>query len=167
MQANTVLSALEKSLSNVSSKGAAGQRAFAPVQFIKELERLGPKLEIIFKNNPSALRTLRMIEQSANDIVVSGQTMPKGSAPMVGAVLDMLSAFKSLPLIRHGIASVQTGSALRSSAQKSKRAVSKTTLMNESFQRAYPEIASLLGKTAIASTSGQEQELNQKLKEQL
>tara|TARA_R110000744_G_C19357248_1_gene561006 strand:+ start:828 stop:3164 length:2337 start_codon:yes stop_codon:yes gene_type:complete len=167
LQANTVLSALEKSLSNVSSKGAAGQRAFAPVQFIKELERLGPKLEIIFKNNPSALRTLRMIEQSANDIVVSGQTMPKGSAPMVGAVLDMLSAFKSLPLIRHGIASVQTGSALRSSAQKSKRAVSKTTLMNESFQRAYPEIASLLGKTAIASTSGQEQELNQKLKEQL
>jgi hypothetical protein len=161
LQANTVLSALEKSLSNISSKGAAGERAFAPVQFIKELERLGPKLEIIFKNNPSALRTLRMIEQSANDIVVSGQTMPKGSSPMVNAVLDMLSAFKSLPLIRHSIASVQTGSALRSAPQRSSRAVSKATLRNEAFQRTfqttYPEIASLLGKTAIASTSGQNQ----------
>jgi hypothetical protein len=66
---------------------------------------------------------------------------------------------------------VQTGSALRSSAQKSKRAVSKATLRNEALQRTfqttYPEITSLLSKTAIASTPGQEQELNQKLKEQL
>ncbi len=149
LQATTVMQALDAALKAPSRK-TDGIQTMSGGQFAKALEAIGDeKLAIIFKDNPSALRRLKGLQQIALDMQPTAGAVPKGSAPVI---LDMLATIgggqAAGEVMRVGRVLAKAGSDDRavSAALKGNPEVIETTRM---ITRLYPSLATALGLGVI------------------
>ncbi|PHS61791.1 MAG: hypothetical protein COB09_17135 [Thalassobium sp.] len=144
LQSSVVFHALEDAISAVSNK-SGGVQQFSPAAFNRSLNKFGDKLDIIFAGNKTALKQLRDLQRSAADVVTPASTKPKGSAPAVSAILDILGPFGRLPVVRPVIDAVGQARGVSGALKVSPQ--NRPAI--EYIQRDFPALASVLAITLV------------------
>lgn len=150
MQASVVMNALEAALKSPSRK-TSGIETIGGNQFAKSLSNFGDdKLELLFKNDKTALNRLRNLKQTALDINPAGDAVPKGSAPVI---LDMMRRAGRMP----GLAAVVDAVEFVVKAGADDRAVRRAMNAKPEFKQAltalekdFPTIAASIGIAVAA-----------------
>lgn len=154
MKGRAVLDLVDSAFSS-QSRQIAGQRIFGAGSFSRQYEKLLPKLEKLFAEDPKALKRLKNVYERAQDIIPPGGALPKGSA---GFFIDTLyklgeyTAATKVPFTREifeMMKKVGTGATTRQTAKKALDANPRMLETAQLISRDYPQIAATLGIAAI------------------
>ena len=149
LQSNVVLDTLNAAL-RAPSRKTSGIETFGGNQFAKALDKFGDdKLELLFKTDKQALKTLRDLKQTGLDISPTAAAIPRGSAPVI---LDIMRRVGRAP----GVASVIDVATFVAKAGADDRAVRRAfkanpekAMLAKVVSRDFPNLAERLGIIVI------------------
>jgi hypothetical protein len=171
LQSSVVMDLMNSALKRTSGKLEGGVRDWSGTNFINRLNNIGDeKMQVIFKNNPKALKTINKIRE-AGELKIPFDQIAQAS----GTADDMLNALKSNPDMNRlftamgGIQGWMAAQALDSAAgqmkkraqqRRLKKALKASPVLKQNFQQfknQYPELATALFLGSV-STVGTEKD---------
>jgi len=162
LQAATILD-LVNSAFNAQTRKIDGVRTFGGTAFNKRLEQIGDeKLNILFKNQPAALRKLKTIGKAAEDLTPPSGAVPKGSASVILDSLNRLGILGITGKVPGGALFAET---LRTISEKSQNRKSLERALNAKpaqkkmasfIANDFPGLASPLGIAFLSTQQANE-----------
>ncbi len=158
MQGRAVLDLLDSAFS-AQSRQISGQRVFGATPYSKQFEKLEPKLDKLFADNPADLARLKQVYSISQDIIPPSGAVPKGSA---GYFIDALnkagvySVATKVPFARELFEIAQGAGVSAAKRRQAEAAIDAKPGVRElakMIDRDYPQIAATLGIAGIANTS--------------
>lgn len=148
LQASVVSDALEAALKAPSRK-TSGVETVGGNQFAKALDRFGDdKLDLLFKNNPQALKALRDLKQTGLDISPTAGAVPKGSG---STILNILNTVGGIPGLGKATDIAKLLGSAGQDARATRRALENPRTQDaiRAWSRAFPAISRNLGLLTI------------------
>lgn len=159
LQSNTVLRLMDKAFKN-AGKLTGGQTPFNVTAFTNELRSIGEKkLDVIFKNNKAALKSLKEFETIGNLMRTPSSAVQKGGHPdMVNAIIraSRLSAGLGGDIIGMAAAQLAGKQYTAMNNRAIRKSIIEMTDLNEAeaikfMTKTYPELAAVLGLTVLGT----------------
>lgn len=150
LQASMMLDLIDSAF-NASTRKVGGTRTFGGAALQKRFKDLESKIDIVFRNNPGALRRIKRMNELAADLTPPSGAVPKGSAGFLQDVFNGLGLYSLSAKIPGAGLLVQYISEL---GEKSRNAKTLNRALNAKpelkrtaslIQSDYPSLAAALG----------------------
>ena len=159
---------------NAPSRTINGERVIGGTAFQRSMDKFGDEnLELLFQDNPQALKKLRDVRKMVDNITPPAGAIPKGSASTQLDILNFLSRqmmgskIPGLNIVLEGAAGLAQKSAKRKAAMEAGKAVPKWTQRELSrakqIAETMPNLAAALGIAAIVDENNTEEKDNEPL----
>ena len=158
MQSHVMLDLMNAATKGASRKLTDGVREWSGANFIKRLEQLGDdKLQVVFKNNPSALKQIYKL-RDAGDLKTQFSQVARasgtgddifnrlGSTPVVGRLFSTVGGVKGW-MAAQAIEGAQGAAKKRGMKKKLRKALDTSPVLRQNlsqFKNQFPELAASL-----------------------
>lgn len=151
LQSSTLLDLIEAGFGTESRK-ISGIKTFNPTAFKRRLKNIGrSKIEKIFKNESTTLKSLKNIDKIATELIPPAGTVPKGTSSNLLDVLNALGVigiFSKVPgasLAAEGLKRVGKAAKQGLDVKQAINAEPEVQKLIPVFERQFPSIATALG----------------------
>lgn len=165
LQATVILDAMEQAFRAGSNREAGKIQAVYSnfYQQIKKLDDSG-KLDVFFKDNPAALRRLRMFQDAALDLSTNANATPKGSAAanmdMFYSLFSAIGSSRLAQMMRNASnVTLNAGADVRR-ANRATRNQPDITQLRGLLDEQYPTLGALIGAGGLSTWLGEDEEQN-------
>lgn len=161
LQATVLMDALDQAFKAASVR-ENGRIQAVYSNFYKQLDKLDKagKLEIFFKDNPTALRRIRMFQQAALDLTTNSRAAPKGSGPvnmdMAFSLFNYINNSRLTNFLRNSANVTVNAGAGRREASQAARNLPEVEQFRNLLQEQYPSLGAFLAAGGTAAYMNEE-----------